>query len=97
MPPDPASIRSWLTKALHDWTAARRLLTPGAEELDVIGFHCQQVVEKLLKAYLLAHEVEFEHTHDLRRLLRQCTALDADFETFRADLPPLTTYAIAFR
>ena len=97
MPPEAADIRDWLVKALHDWSAARKVLTPDARELDVAGFHCQQAVEKLLKAWLLARGVEFEKTHDLRQLLRQCVALDAEFQVFRADVPPLTMYAIAFR
>ncbi|MCK4342616.1 MAG: HEPN domain-containing protein [Phycisphaerae bacterium] len=97
MPHDPADVQSWLIKAQHDWTVARRLLTPDVQELDVIGFHCQQAVEKLLKAFLLMHDVEFELTHDLRRLLHQCVILDPQFETFRAEVPPLTLYAVAFR
>ncbi len=97
MPPEPADVRAWLTKALHDWSAARKVFTPHAQELDVAGFHCQQAVEKLLKAYLIAREVEFKRIHDLHRLLRQCAAVDAEFLIFRADVPPLTLYAIAFR
>lgn len=97
MPPKPAEVRRWLDKALNDWSAARRLFAPGARGLDTVGFHCQQAVEKLLKAYLLANDVEFEKTHDLHRLLRQCAACDTAFETFRTTVPPLTLYEIAFR
>jgi HEPN domain-containing protein len=35
----------------------------------VIGFHCQQVAEKLLKAALAAIDVPYPWTHDIRRLI----------------------------
>ncbi len=38
-------------KARHDWSAVEKIYTPDCEELDVAAFHCQQAVEKVLKAY----------------------------------------------
>lgn len=32
---------------------------------DVIGFHCQQAVEKCLKAFLVLHDIEPPRSHDL--------------------------------
>lgn len=48
MPPELAAVMHWLVKAQHDWTGARKVLTPDAQELDVVAFHCQQAVEKTL-------------------------------------------------
>ncbi len=39
------------------------------EYFDTISFHCQQAVEKYLKALLIHLEVEFFRTHDLIYLL----------------------------
>ena len=48
------------TKAGHDLQAAELLMAEGAT--DVICFHLQQSVEKLLKAYLQGCEVAFPHS-----------------------------------
>jgi HEPN domain-containing protein len=97
MPPDAAQLRNWLLKARNDWSAARKLLRGPEPETDVVGFHCQQAVEKLLKAFLLSRSVEFEKIHDLRRLIDQCAALDPEFNSLREDVRPLTAYAVASR
>jgi HEPN domain-containing protein len=97
MRPEADEIARWLRKAQHDLTAARRLLTPDCVEFDVVAFHCQQAVEKSLKAFLVAHRVEFEKIHDIRRLLDLCAAIDADFNELRASAEPLTIFAVTFR
>ena len=43
----------WLEIAARDLLAARLLLEQG-QCLDIAGFHCQQCLEKALKAYLQA-------------------------------------------
>jgi HEPN domain-containing protein len=57
MPPEDAEIRRWLVKARHDWSAATKILSPDCQELDVAAFHCQQAVEKTLKAYLVSPHI----------------------------------------
>ncbi|MCH8317238.1 MAG: HEPN domain-containing protein [Bacteroidetes bacterium] len=39
------------------------------EYRDIIGFHCQQAVEKYLKSYLIFLEIDFEYKHNLAYLL----------------------------
>jgi HEPN domain-containing protein len=97
MPPEAAHVRDWLLKARNDWSAARKLLGGAEAETDVVGFHCQQAVEKLLKAFLLSRSVEFEKIHDLRRLIGQCAAKDSEFNSLREEVRPLTAYAAACR
>src|SRR3972149_11610472 len=36
----------------------------------VVGFHAQQAVEKALKAVLSSSDIEYPHTHSLRKLLQ---------------------------
>ena len=36
---------------------------------EIVGFHCQQTVEKYLKALLTFYQIEFPKTHVIRRLL----------------------------
>lgn len=97
MLPEHVEIQRWLIKVRHDWSAARKIFTPDCSETDTAAFHCQQAVEKLLKAYLLSRRVPFERIHDLRRLLDYCAAADGAFETLRNSVEPLTLYAVAFR
>lgn len=65
-----AAVRQWVAKADVDWTTVEILRRdqrcPGA----AVCFHCQQYVEKLLKAFLTIHQIEAPRTHDLRRLIQ---------------------------
>jgi len=36
---------------------------------EVVGFHCQQAVEKFLKAVMAAHGIPFRRTHNLFQLM----------------------------
>jgi HEPN domain-containing protein len=97
MQPEHDEVSRWLQKAQRDWNAARKLFDLDCEEADVVAFHCQQAVEKLLKAFLVYHAVQFEKAHDLGRLLDHCATVDDSFESIRDTVEPLTLYAVAFR
>lgn len=64
------SVRQWRAKAQSDWTAVEILLASEQCPADMVCFHCQQFVEKLLKAILTRHGIEAPKTHDLRRLIQ---------------------------
>ncbi len=53
MSPETAEVKRWLEKADHDRRAAPLALAGEPPITDVAAFHCQQAVEKLLKAYLV--------------------------------------------
>jgi HEPN domain-containing protein len=53
-------LRQWVRKAEHDLEAAK--------PYDTACFHCQQVVEKYLKALLTRLGIPAPRTHDLERL-----------------------------
>jgi HEPN domain len=55
----------------------------------IFEFHTQQAIEKLLKALIAAHWVEFPFTHNLQLLLDQLTELGETLPTFD---PPLFTF-----
>ena len=97
MPPDSHPVEMWLEKAEHDRSAANRLFTPGCIELAVIGFLCQQAIEKFLKAWLVSRNIEPEYIHDLRRLADACAALDASFVELIDAVSPITAFAIVAR
>jgi HEPN domain-containing protein len=65
-------LREWIDKAEADLEAAERLapdVTSSIRLREVVGFHCQQTVEKYLKALLTFYQVEFPKTHEIKRLL----------------------------
>lgn len=68
----PDLLRLLLRLARDDEFAARSLLPVEGIADSVLGFHCQQAVEKALKAALASREIEFPHTHDLDGLLELC-------------------------
>ena len=62
-------VQEWLGKADSDLLAARVLLGAELPGYDAVAFHSQQAAEKLLKALLVRHQVEFPKTHDLGELM----------------------------
>ena len=65
-------VRQWIDKAEADLEAAELLApdVPSSSRLhEVVGFHCQQTVEKYLKALPTFYQVEFPKTHEIERLL----------------------------
>lgn len=46
-------IKQWIVKGDHDLGTAKVTYLHIPEYLDTVTFHCQQAVEKYLKAYLL--------------------------------------------
>ena len=63
-------VLEWITKSEQDYQTAvvmarkRKVPVP-----DVVGFHCQQCIEKYLKALLVLKKLDFPKTHDLLDLL----------------------------
>ena len=84
-------IQEWLNKASHDIITAQRLIEIEPMILDYACFHCQQAVEKSLKAFLVYNNVEIEKTHDIIYLLSECAKCDSVFST----IDPLNINAFA--
>jgi HEPN domain-containing protein len=73
----PDLVRAWLKKAASDLVAMRA--TARAGSLDTACFHAQQAAEKYLKAYLLDRDQMIPHTHNLYKLIAECSRLDRAF------------------
>jgi HEPN domain-containing protein len=88
----------WVTKADNDYYSADILLHSGELPYpDTASFHCQQCVEKYLKAFLTDHLIRFERTHVLADLLSLCVTVDGEFIKIADDLSSLEGYAVAIR
>lgn len=84
-------------KAEGDAKAMRRLASDPEIDDEAIGFHAQQAVEKWLKAVLGSKGVEFEYTHDLRRLIAEVDAIVGEFPFDTAEVVALTEHAVPLR
>lgn len=92
-------VRKWLIKALNDYKTAEKLIKLPEEEIitDTLCFHCQQAVEKLLKAFLIHSGVESGRVHSIQYLIKLCSDLNEEFEKLYDITAHLTDYAVEVR
>jgi HEPN domain-containing protein len=67
--PDLKTVAAWIEKADHDLGTAKITYEHIPAYSDTIAFHCQQAVEKYIKAALIFYSTEFPRTHNLPYLL----------------------------
>ena len=91
-------IQNWLSKAENDLKVAEIVLESEEEKkpFDTVCFHCQQAVEKWLKAYLIYLDVMFPRTHSAAQLIELGIVHDPNLKQLeKAEL--LTIYAVETR
>ena len=88
-------MRGWLAKAESDLLAGQRLLAGGP--YDIVCFHAQQAIEKLLKALLVSYNLPLPRTHDLEELQRLLLATRQHDELAELDLFEASDYAVMAR
>jgi HEPN domain-containing protein len=99
-PPDIALrglVLQWLDKAAADLDAAEQLCVQGDRLREIIAFHCQQAVEKYLKALLVRHQIEFPKTHDIAKLLDRVATVNANMAESLRDADALTPFGVEVR
>lgn len=96
MSPHDLALR-FLTKGEQDLAAARVLAQNPDMADDIVGFHCQQAVEKFLKAVLVVKCVEFRKTHDLIELMQMLEDNGLPVPENRDALDDLEPYAVTAR
>ena len=85
-------VKEWVKKAENDFKACMILKDSDDPPLDVIGFHCQQTVEKYLKAVLVYHQRHVRKIHDLGEIFRECCELDPYFEFLKEEIMELNAF-----
>lgn len=86
----------WIRKGDNDLRTARQSLALEGP-YDTACFHCQQAVEKYLKAVLALHGRPVPRTHDLRDIHLVVVANEASLSLGGVDLSSLTPYAVEVR
>ena len=76
-------------------SCAQRLLEIEPMILDNACFHCQQAIEKCLKAFLAFNGRDIERTHNVIFLLSECANFDPIFAT--VDPMNINAYAVQGR
>jgi HEPN domain-containing protein len=89
-------VQQWLLKADRDLEIVGRDLLNAEPLTDILSFHCQQAVEKYLKAFLVSRLVKPPKTHEISELVLLCTQLDAEFKIM-GDIFYLSDFAIEIR
>jgi HEPN domain-containing protein len=87
----------FLAKAAEDESLVDEVIDSDRVSDEIVGFHCQQAAEKILKAVLSEFSVEFRRTHDIRELMDQLVDVRHPLPRSLADLDALTPYATLFR
>lgn len=91
------AVCQWVKKAESDWETV--IIVSAHEECprDTVCFHCQQHVEKLLKAFLTLHGIEAPRTHNLRRLIQLTEPISGDLSHLKDASDALTIHGVASR
>jgi len=90
-------VKQWIRKGDHDLGTAKITYLHIPEYLDTVTFHCQQAIEKYLKAYLVHRAVAFRFTHDLVYLLETIVSVDPELEKYFDEVAELQSYAVEVR
>ncbi len=91
------AVKQWQVKAESDWISIEILQASEQCPPDVVCFHCQQFVEKLLKGLLTFHSVEAPRTHDLRRLIQLAEPFALELSALAERADALTYHGVQAR
>jgi len=84
-------IGEWISSAQEDVDTV--LILSQVPLLAPTYYHCEQAVEKILKAYIIAKETKLIRTHALDELLKICETHSTDFSKFRKRCEEITTFS----
>ncbi len=88
-------VAGWIAKADSDLMAGQLLSKSGP--YDIVCFHAQQAIEKLLKALLAFYDQPPPRTHDLEELQRLVLATYESKDLADLDLFEASDYAVMAR
>ena len=92
-----AEASLWLAKADDDIRVASMTLAANPPMLDPAAFHCQQAVEKIIKALLIAAAVAAPRSHDIELLAGKAAPFYPALEQRMLSFSRLTEWLTASR
>jgi len=90
-------VEDWLIKAENDLETSKWIMKKDKPITDTAAFHCQQCVEKSLKAFLEFEKQSFKKNHNLTMLINSCSSVNSIFKTYDGEVSELIYYAINIR
>lgn len=93
---DSKRYYDWLFHSYQDLLAAKVLIDDKRLYAPTV-FHCQQAIEKALKAYMLYKSHRLFDGHNLAWLCKQAAMLDSDFTKWLAQCAMLNRFYIETR
>lgn len=93
----PELAKEWFLRAQDDELSSRDILEDRGGSPNTVCFLSQQIAEKVFKAFLCYHGVEFPKVHQLDELLKLCEKIDAEFSFLIDDAEDLTPFYISAR
>jgi len=94
---EPEIIEEWLKRAGEDFEFASSNLKDRNQFFGQICFHFHQAAEMYLKAFIIAHDLEFEKIHDLLKLLKTSQKKDPALSCLREACEFLNPFYIETR
>ena len=95
---EPGQLAALLArKATEDAVALREFEGNSNIADSILGFHAQQAIEKWPKAVLADKGVDFEYTHDLRRLIELLEEIGINFPFITGEIVMYTEFAVPLR
>jgi len=91
------AVQTWLEYADEDLDCAHSALQQARPSLRGAAFHSQQAAEKFVKCFLVRHQVEFDRTHDIGKLLEDVRLVSDDLAGSLQLASQLTQFAVAGR
>ena len=89
--------RRFFEKSRQDEAAAIALTEHEEISDEILGFHCQQAVEKSLKAVLAYKEIPFRKTHDLIELMQLLEDNSIPLPSGSEQIEDLGPFAVTWR
>ena len=83
--------------AEKDFKALKNMIDEKNFDIEIFGFHAQQTVEKLLKAWLSNINIKYERTHDLQILFSLLVENGQRIPSELENLENLTDFSVNFR
>ncbi|HEY9246933.1 MAG TPA: HEPN domain-containing protein [Candidatus Methanoperedens sp.] len=94
-PPERAELL--MAKAKDDEILLEEIISNEKVRDEIIGFHAQQAAEKQLKALLMAKNIPYRRTHDLRELIDLIKDNGIEFPEPLMEIRTLSPFAVEFR
>lgn len=93
----PDLAKEWLLRAQDDELSSKDILDDRGGAPNTVCFLSQQIAEKVLKAFLCYHGVEFPKIHQLDGLLKLCEQIDIEFNSLVDSAEDLTPFYVSTR